>query len=316
MAGRILIAVFLTVVLSLHVGAAHEFSLLPAEEAAGVYSTERVPYALLALNEQSPSSTDSATPFGGQTYAVEPIFSLEFPKTLVRDVVYAVTSPARWDGKDWLILGAGVAGVAALSLADNQVRTQVQHIQNASALNVASQIRQFGGPYSYGVLGLFFAGGEAFDNPVAKAVFIDGAAATLVSGGISLGLKYGVGQYRPGQERGNSYFQPFSNSNSSFPSGEATQAFAVASVIASHYDELWIKGASYGVASLVGMARIYEDAHWTSDALAGALIGTAVGIAIVRFNDKRRSNPEKKTQFLITPIMAANTAGVGIIVVY
>ena len=106
-----------------------------------------------------------------------------------------------------------MAGVAAVSLADSDVRTQVQHIQNASALNVASQIRQFGGPYSYGVLGLFLAGGEAFDNGPAKAVFIDGAGATLVSGGIGLGLKYGVGRNRPGQERGNSYFQPFSNSS-------------------------------------------------------------------------------------------------------
>ena len=247
---------------------------------------------------------------------MEPIFSVEFPKTLVRDVVYAVTAPARWDVKDWLILGAGVAGVAAISLADSKVRTQVQHIQNGSATDVAKEIRQFGGPYSYGVLGLFLAGGEALKDDTAKAVFIDGAAATLISGGITLGLKYAVGRDRPGAEMGNDYFKPFSSGSQSFPSGETTQAFAVASVIASHYDDLWIKVASYGVASLVGMARIYEDAHWTSDALAGALVGTAVGVAIVHFNDKRRSNPEKKTQYLITPIMAANTTGVGITVIY
>ena len=243
-------------------------------------------------------------------------FSLRVSKTLLRDLVYAVTSPARWDGKDWLILGAGVAAVAAVSLADGDVRTQVQHIQNTSANNVAGQIRQFGGPYSYGVLGLFLAGGEVFDNGPAKAVFIDGAGATLVSGGIALGLKYVVGRNRPPAEKGNSYFQPFSNSAASFPSGETTQAFAVGSVIASHYDEWWIKGASYGIASLVGMARIYEDAHWTSDALAGALIGTAVGTAIAHFNDKRRSKGEKKTEFFVTPLIATNTTGIGIIVIY
>ena len=70
---------------------------------------------------------------------------MEFPKTLVRDVVYAVTSPASWDAKDWLILGAGVAGVAAVSLADGQVRTQVQHIQNASALNGLARYASSGG---------------------------------------------------------------------------------------------------------------------------------------------------------------------------
>ena len=51
-------------------------------------------------------------------------------------------------------------------------------------------------------------------------------------------------------------FHPFPNSERSFPSGEATQAFAVASVIAAHYDGLWIKISSYSIASLVGMARI------------------------------------------------------------
>jgi membrane-associated phospholipid phosphatase len=192
----------------------------------------------------------------------------------------------------------------------------VQHIQNTSATDAAKQIRQFGGPYSYGVLGLFLAGGEAFDNGPAKAVFIDGAGATLVSGGIGLGLKYVVGRSRPSAERGNSYFQPFSNSAASFPSGETTQAFAVGSVIASHYDEWWIKGASYGIASLVGMARIYQDAHWTSDALAGALIGTAVGTAMAHFNDKKRSNSEKKIEFFVTPLVASNTAGVGITIIY
>jgi membrane-associated phospholipid phosphatase len=310
-----LIVLSLTVILSFQVGAAHGFSLLFTEE-NGASSTGPGPYSLLALNGEEPTSANSAPSPNGQTYEVEPIFSVEFPKTVLRDLGYAVTSPANWDAKDWLILGAGATAVVAVSFADKDVRTQVQHIQNTSATDAAKQIRQFGGPYSYGVLGLFLAGGEAFDNSPAKAVFIDGAAATLVSGGIATGLKYVVGRDRPPAERGNHFFQPFSNSAASFPSGETTQAFAVGSVIASHYDEWWIKGASYGIASLVGLARIYQDAHWTSDAFAGALIGTAVGTAIVHFNDKRRSNTGKKTEFFITPIVAAKAAGIGVTVIY
>jgi len=314
MAARTLIALLLAVTLSLPANQAHGFSLLADEETGGRYGAA---CGLLAFNEEPSIAGAQGSPSsGGQPYQVEPIFSVEFPKTVARDAAYAVTSPAQWDAKDWLILGVGVAAVAAVSLADGDVHTQVQHLQSTSATDAAKQIRQFGGPYSFGALGLFLAGGEAFDNAPAKAVFIDGVASTLVSGGIALGLKYAVGRNRPSAERGNSYFQPFSGSADSFPSGETIQAFAVASVVASHYDELWIKGASYGIASLVGLARIYQNAHWTSDALAGALIGTAVGTAIVRFNDKRRSNSEKKTQFFITPIAAANSAGIGITVIY
>ena len=87
-------------------------------------------------------------------------------------------------------------------------------------------------------------------------------------------------------------------------------------MIASHYDELWVKSAAYSVATLVGMARMYEDAHWLSGATAGALSGTAVGVSMVHFNDKRRSKPEEQTRFLITPLIAGNVAGVGVALVY
>ena len=59
------------------------------------------------------------------------------------------------------------------------------------------------------------------------------------------------------------------------------------SVIAEHYDNPWVSAASYGTASLVGLARIYHDHHYVSDVLAGALIGTTVGTSIVRHNRAR-----------------------------
>jgi membrane-associated phospholipid phosphatase len=100
------------------------------------------------------------------------------------------------------------------------------------------------------------------------------------------------------------HFTPFSNNNASFPSGETTQAFAVASVIATHYDStsIWVEVSSYGVASLVGVARIYEHGHWTSDTVAGAFVGTGVGTAIVHFNEKRRKADKKETGIFITPL--------------
>jgi len=246
----------------------------------------------------------------------ESLFSLDFPKLLLRDTWYVLSSPVRWDTKDWLMVGVGIAGIAAVSLADQSIRTQVRYLQNGPAKDVASQIRLFGGYYSYATLGLFYVGGEIFHDPPARAVFIDGAAATLVASGIiTSALKYMVGRARPGAGQGAYYFTPFRNSNASFPSGETTQAFAVASVIAAHYDSLWVQVSSYGIASLVGMARIYEHGHWTSDALAGALIGTAVGTAIVHFNEKRRKADKKETGIFITPLLARGTGGVAITLV-
>jgi membrane-associated phospholipid phosphatase len=89
----------------------------------------------------------------------------------------------------------------------------------------------------------------------------------------------------------------------------------VASVIAAHYDPLWVKISSYGVASLVGMARIYEHGHWTSDGLAGALIGTSVGTAVVYFNEKKRKADKKEAGIFITPLLSRGTGGIAITLV-
>jgi membrane-associated phospholipid phosphatase len=89
----------------------------------------------------------------------------------------------------------------------------------------------------------------------------------------------------------------FRHSGASFPSGHTTEAFALASVIADHYDSGWIKGVSYGSAALVGFARIHHQAHFLSDVAAGALIGTAVGRAVIHRNEAERS------RFTISPLL-------------
>ena len=308
---RASIGILAVLIISCIVSNVSGFSLLSQDETLSASLTGQPAYSVaLARDAQSLTPSSQAEP--NKTYAVESVFSLEFPKVLMRDTSHVLTSPARWDKKDWLVFSVAAAGVAATGFLDKPMRTRVLHIQNSAASDVASQIRLFGGTYSAATLGLFLVGGEAFKDPTARAVFIDGAAATLVASGIiTPTLKWTVGRYRPPAEKGNVDFRPFSG-NVSFPSGETTQAFAVASVIASHYDEFWIKATSYGIATLVGLARLYEDAHWTSDVVAGALIGTAVGTAIVHFNDKRRTNKEKETTFFIAPLLARNAGGVTI----
>jgi membrane-associated phospholipid phosphatase len=236
-----------------------------AEQAFALSSNSKATYSLLLYDDIAafeqpavggPTGAKGRVP--QERGATESPFSLEFPKLLLRDTWYVLTSPARWDAHDWLIVSAATLGVAAVAFLDHPIQTQVQRNYNNSTNNIAQDIRCFGGACSFGVLGLFYAGGAYFHDDVAKAVAIDGAAASLVGSGIiAPTLKWAVGRARPNANLGNHYFTPFSGSNESFPSGETTQAFAVASVIAAHYDELWVKVSSYGIASLVGMARIY-----------------------------------------------------------
>ena len=84
----------------------------------------------------------------------------------------------------------------------------------------------------------------------------------------------------------------------SFPSGHTTSAFATAVFFSSVYsdyfpDSKWkpyILGSSLLTASLVGYLRYESGAHFPTDVLAGAAIGSAIGYFIPYFHKKKSSN--------------------------
>jgi membrane-associated phospholipid phosphatase len=155
-----------------------------------------------------------------------------------------------------------------------------------------TQVERFGVQYAAGVVGGFYLAGVLADDQKALQVAQDGISASLIASGIvTPAIKLVAGRSRPRDDRGIYSFKPFSNVNSSFPSGHTTEAFAVASVVANHYEEAWVTCTAYSIASLVGLARTYHHAHFASDVLAGAMIGTWVGKSVVAHNaDLRREN--------------------------
>lgn len=221
---------------------------------------------------------------------VEDILSLDYGKLLADDSWHILSAPSRWNTEEWLWAGLGASAVVATAaLADKPLEKQMAKNRSNSNDKFSKAIQPFGAEYSFAVLGAFEAGGLMFKDDNARATAQDGLASSLVASGfITLPLKYIVGRNRPGKDKGAHSFSPFTGGADSFPSGHATQAFAVASVVADHYDPMWVKVAAYGTASAVGYARVERRAHWASDVLAGALIGTLVGKEIVRFNRNKR----------------------------
>jgi hypothetical protein len=216
-----------------------------------------------------------------------------YPEMLVDDVKHVITAPSRWQDTEWQNLGlaaAGLIGVAAI--ADGPIRDEMsRHAPNDSRF--MRNVERFGAQYSLGVLGGFYLAGAIGDNETAQAVAQDGLAASIIASGmITPAIKFHTGRARPRENLGVAHFHPFSlsySSNSSFPSGHTTEAFALASVIAGHYRESWVAYASYSAAGLVGVARSYHGAHFASDVLAGALVGTLVGKSVVAYNSQLRA---------------------------
>ena len=69
------------------------------------------------------------------------------------------------------------------------------------------------------------------------------------------------------------------------------------------------------MAGLVGFARIYHNAHWTSDVTAGAIIGTFVGRGVVALNKRLRSG-DTTVRVAFAPFIGDHVKGAGFLVAF
>jgi membrane-associated phospholipid phosphatase len=242
---------------------------------------------LAAAGPASDPTPPPATP--AQSTGPESPISIDYLKILWADTVETATGPFHWDRDEWRnagLIGGGLILTGAFL--DKPIRDAAQRNRSTSSDRFFKDIEKFGTKqYELPVAIGFYAFGALADNYEAKTVALDGFSASVISSLATSAIKGIVGRKRPNTGLGPHSFHPFQG-DYSFPSGHATGAFAFASVIAAHYDDVWIDASAYTIASLVGVARIHLDAHWTSDVIAGGLIGGLIGHHLVAFNRKLR----------------------------
>ena len=236
------------------------------------------------------ADTSASTPVPG---GPEGLISLDYLKVIWSDTKEIVTEPWHWDRDDWRdfgLIGGGLILTGALL--DKPIRDAAQRNRSSSSDRFFKDVEKFGTKqYGLPVLAGFYLYGEFADDYNAKTTALDGLSASIISSLLSSSIKGIVGRARPNTGLGPHHFNP-GGGDYSFPSGHATGAFAFASVIAAHYDDVWVDTTAYTIASLVGVARIHLDAHWTSDVIAGGLIGGLIGHHLVEFNRRlREDNP-------------------------
>lgn len=128
-------------------------------------------------------------------------------------------------------------------------------------------------------------------------------AVIAASGIAAQAIKHLVGRARPHLLAGDGAFHfhalTLGSAEASFPSGHAASAFAAA-VALGYMAPRW-RMALLGAALLVGLSRVIVGAHYPSDVLAGAALGSAVAAWLARdfarrglaFGDRRgRAVPE------------------------
>lgn len=243
----------------------------------------------LAAPTQSLGEPTTAPPVVAPVVApVEDLFQRNYWYEVLLDVREVFIAPSKWDTRDWLTLGGVVAGIGTVAIFDEDINHAIQRNKNGTVNDVLHAVEPFGNEYAIGVVGSFYVFGEFFKDPRAKTTALDAISASAIASGIITNVsKYAIGRSRPLDHEGAYHFAPFSGRDS-FSSGHTAEAFALASVISEHYPTPWVQITSYGIAGLVGYARISEGRHWPSDVLAGAAIGTFVGKTVVHFNERHR----------------------------
>lgn len=236
-----------------------------------------------------------------------------------RPVLFARADP-------W-ILGGFIAGAAAIRPFDRQIANEIREpdAQDSRIASHAAKVFNFlGSPGTLiGGVALYGVGRIGHFERVAD-LGLHGTEAIVVSAGITYVIKGLAGRQRPSHAGVNdpddfSFGGGFTSGGaSSFPSGHATAAFAVATVVTLETHRWWPRSTWYiapvmfGGASLVGVARLYSNAHWASDVIMGAGIGTLTGLKVFRYNHvTSRSNRANRWLLTAVPTVSPSIDGRG-----
>jgi PAP2 superfamily len=201
-------------------------------------------------------------------------------KAVVEDTKALIVSPSTMDLSDALKLGGALAVVGGMFVADRSIYNVVQHNGTSKGRDIGDRFSSWGSPGT--LLGLnagVIAIGVASESYGASSKLKEAGLVSFEAEGFAIAatsaLKLLTGRARPESHQGTTHFRPFSGLDTSFASTHASASFAVATVFAERYSGAgWI---TYPLAMLISGSQVYTNRHFSSDVVAGALIGYGLG---------------------------------------
>ncbi len=239
-------------------------------------------------------------------------------KSYWTDTKEVFISPFKWSGKQWVGAGSVIGLTAIISTQDLKINRFFQSNRSSLSDKISTYgLEPFGsGLYSMSIVGGFYIYGELGNNSRAKKVGLLGIKTFVLSGVINYVFKETFHRHRPyqvkeelknGEIAALTQYEvdgPFAAKTdfsslkgivkgfkdefnyTSFPSGHTVSAFAIATIIASEYnDHKWVPVVSYSIATLAGLSRINDDKHWASDVFMGAALGYGMAKLIYNHNN-------------------------------
>jgi membrane-associated phospholipid phosphatase len=198
-----------------------------------------------------------------------------------------------------------IAGLAALTGVlihnDRQIHESIVGYRNNHAWvqKLGPSITQMGSLGAYGTAAIFLGAGLIAGDQKLTETGILATTAILQAGVLVEFTKGIVGRQRPSVDGLDHWSGPVGffkalflagggDIYNSFPSGHATTAFSLATVLAMEYREtVWVPILSYAVATGAALSRVSLGRHWLSDCLVAGVIGHLIGRLVVNNHRQR-----------------------------
>jgi membrane-associated phospholipid phosphatase len=228
-------------------------------------------------------------------------------------------------GKDALLFASFALGTAVVAPIDMQIANRLQYPgaqENRFLRTGATGFRLLADPGSFVTGAGIYLIGRIDGQRRVQALGLHSVESILLADILGGGLKLAAGRQRPFADVKNPYnFQLWrglqGDQYRSFPSGHTITAFAFASTLTRETQFWWPQGGFYvgtvfyGGATLVGLSRMYNNMHWASDVMAGAAIGTIVGLKVVKYThshpdnqiDQKLIKGKHRSQMQLNPVL-------------
>ena len=212
-----------------------------------------------------------------------------------------VASPIHYKADDWAKVGATLV-ITGLTIGMDEAVSQPFFNWQSKTGKAVGDAGYFIGtvPVQLSISGLAFGAGLAAHNKPLQYFALDNLQAQIYTGGATWLVKTLAHRARPNAGQGAfEWGGPLNDKgNESFFSGHSSIAFSTATMIFLHSKKKWWVGLlSYGAATGVAIGRMQRQAHWASDVLMGAVVGSAISSFVYKKQEKRR-NPIQKLKII------------------
>jgi membrane-associated phospholipid phosphatase len=240
------------------------------------------------------------------------------------DVLAIWISPFKATNHDWLLAGAAAGAFGVTMLVDQPISDWALRNQNSAFFKPLAPLRRGGIAYTGRTIlppvVALYATGIVLKNQNLRDIVTGCATSWLAQSAIRKGTYLIVGRERPDTSPNDpNRWQVPGDWNDwqehSFVAGHFANAMSCATYWNERFNLGWWGVPVYALAGAIGVGRLADGGHWTSDTVLGGILGYAVGREVARRSLERyetKNDDNRRAELILTPDRRRTYFGVNV----